>query len=557
VSGAPLPPGCALHPARPHRLLLRAALLPRREAREAWWEWRAAADLDKLDLTSLQLLPRVFSNLAEELGDDGFDRWVRGIVRASWLKAQSLAAGARPLFAELVASGVPLLLVKGMAVVEYFPRGFADRPMIDLDVAVPRDHRAEAWRRLEAAGFRAQIDLAESSPLLEERGSWNFEDARGTNVDLHWRTLPVVLHPEAESIVWTASRPARFVGLEVRVPAPRHVLLQSILHASAWEPSPPVRWAADATLLLRGTPAEALDWPALVRETRALRLREPVRVALGWLAEEFAAPVPREALRALDGAPRWQRRELRGLLAVPSARSPAERRAIAFGQQLRRDWPPGAEPGRLARLDLAARRRELRGAWAVPLWGAFVVLGRPPALRPDAERLRLRPERPPLVELGRRLGFGHGQNAEPLLASGWEWGLEHGRWTRGAEARLELALPAGLDGRVGVEIGLIPYLAPDSTSRRVDVWANGVRVARWTFRGDALAEQARPCRFELPRKLVAGGRISLLLHLRDPYVPAHQHGHAREPRSFGVHVGWLELTAAPALADTGEIWHRG
>jgi hypothetical protein len=234
------------------------------------------------------------------------------------------------------------------------------------------------------------------------------------------------------------------------------------------------------------------------------------------------------------------------------------RSATPCADQVRRVRRPGAEPRLLTRLDLAARRRELRGAWAVPLWGAFVALGRPAPLRPDAERLRLPPARgaPPVVPLGRRIGFGHGQEAEPLLGSGWEWGTEHGRWTRGAEARLELALPAGLAGRVRVEVGLIPFLAADSPSRRVDVWANGVRVARWLFRGRAVAEAATAYSLELPRRVVASGRVSLLFHVRQPYVPADQHGHAREPRAFGLHVGWLELSPSARAGDTGELWRR-
>jgi hypothetical protein len=443
-----------------------------------------------------------------------------------------------------------------MAVVEYFPRGFADRPMVDLDIAVPAARRREAWSLLERAGYRSQIDLPMDSPLLGERGSWNFRDSRGTDVDLHWRTLPIVLHPEAEEWVWQASRPTTLVDLPCRLPAPRHVLFQSILHAAVWEPQPPVRWAADATLLLRATAAEELDWSALVREARALRIREPIGAGLDFVAGEFGAPVPAAVLRDLRGAPRWQRRELEGLLTNPAARGDRQRRAIAFGQQLRRDVPPGAELGPWRRLELAARRRALRGAWAVPLWGAFVALGRPPILRPAAERLRLRPPAPPPAPLGVRLDFGYGRAAEPLLGSGWEWGVEHGRWSRGAEARLELSLPQARRGRLRLEIGLIPFLAADSPVRRVDVWANGLRVARWRFRGTERASVAQRMTLELPRRATAAGRLSLLFHVRNPYVPAEQHGHAREPRAFGIHVGWLELGTSDRQGETGEIWQR-
>lgn len=522
------------------RLLLRAALLDGEPAREAWRAWRQVTDLDRLNGAALRLLPLAFSNLEETLGDDEFDRWVRGIVRASWLKGQSLAAGARVALAELARAKIPILLMKGVAVARYFERGFAVRPMSDLDLAVPASDRRRAWRMLESCGFRPFEGAGSDSPRFADRGSWNFVDARGVDLDLHWWALPDLPHAGAEKMVWSAARPSEIAGVACLLPAPRHVLFQVVLHAADWEPSPNLHWAADVVHLLRHQDGNSIDWKALVREARQLRIAIPIRSALSWLATEFAAPVPAGVLAALARGPRWQRRELAARLTDPSLRSSGERRVIAFAHRVRRDLPPGSGPGIGGRLRLEANHRRLRGRWTLPFWATFVALRRPALLRSLAERLRSNGTTPPILAPGSRLEFGRGLSAEPYLDSGWLAPTEHGRWTGGPEARLALRLPDDFTGDLRLEAHLIPNLDSESPRCTVDVWANRRRVARWRFAG---AEgRAVDVAADIPAGCLTGGKnLHLLFHLRNVRPLPDPLGYARERPALGVHVGWLRL----------------
>jgi len=533
----------SLRPRGAGRLLLRAALLDGEPAREAWRAWREVTDLDRLDGGSLRLLPLAYSNLEGDLGDDSFARWVSGIVRASWLKGQSLTAGARAALEELTAAGIPILLVKGVAVAPYFERGFAVRPMSDLDLAVPARDRRRAWQVLERRGFRPFEDADCDSPRFADRGSWNFVDARGADLDLHWWALPDLPHSAAEELVWRAARPSEIAGVACLLPAPRHVLFQVVLHAADWEPSPALHWAADVVHLLRYQNASAIDWPALVREARALRIAAPIHAALAWLKEEFAAPVPGDALQELARAPSWQRRELASRLTDPSTRSTGQRRIVAFAHRVRRDLPPGSGPSVADRMRLEAAHRHLRGRWALPLWATFVAFGRPTALRRLAERLRRNGEPVPEWPLGRRLGFGRGQSAEPFLHSGWLAATEHGRWTGGPEARLHVRLAEEPVRGLRLEAHLIPNLDSDSPECAVDVWANRRRIARWRFTG----KQPRPIDAvaEIPPGVLGASReLHLLFHVRNARPLPDPLGYARELPALGVHVGWIRIASA-------------
>ena len=535
-----LPTGCALRPARPHLLLLRAALLPRSAAHQAWSEWRAITDLDRLDYGSLQLLPRAFWNLGGEVGDDDFGRWARGIARACWLKGQSLQVGARLVIERLRAAGVPLMIGKGAAVARYHPREFSARPMFDLDLTVPEERRAEAWSLFEACGFVPYAEQSADSWEVLERTSWNFHGPGGAELDLHWRALPGVPHLAADALVWNAARPIEFAGLELLAPAPRHLIFQTLLHVAEWDPAPRPMWAADLAAVIGEPIGSAFEWSLLVRDARSLRIERLVHAGIGFMAEELGLQVPAGVLRSLGRGAGWQRRELLALARKPTERGPAERRAIETGRRIRSHAPPGARVSLVSLLDLrTANRARLRWPALLPFWAAFVALGRPAWLRRPAELLRrgdpVEATAPPL-----RLEFGHGRSAERFLGDGWEGGIEHGRWTRGCDARLALRLPREWEPTdLELEADMVVGLWPDSPRRNVELWVNGRRRARWRFEGEALLAARQ--RIRIPRRLLRKRRLSLLFHIPDPYVPNSQFGHAKVPRAFGVHLGWIVL----------------
>ncbi len=182
----------------------------------------------------------------------------------------------------------------------------------------------------------------------------------------------------------------------------------------------------------------------------------------------------------------------------------------------------------------------MRNPLLFPLWAAFVALDRPPWLRAAAELLRRRGEPPECPVPPVRLELGRGKSGEPFLGQGWEGGIEHGRWSRGEEARVELRLPEHwVPSDLEIEINMVVGLWPEAPRRRVDVWANGHRVARWCFEGSEL--ESRRERIVLPRRLLRRRRLSLVFHVPRPFAPPSQFAHFRIPRAFGICMGWIEL----------------
>jgi hypothetical protein len=89
-------------------------------------------------------------------------------------------------------------------------------------------------------------------------------------------------------------------GQTVMVPAPEDLLLQVIVHGLTGVGAASSRWVADATLLLRKCP---MDWDRFVEQATRHRVLLPARSALRYVMDEFAAPIPIDALWTIWAQP--------------------------------------------------------------------------------------------------------------------------------------------------------------------------------------------------------------------------------------------------------------
>jgi len=333
-------------------LLLRAALGAAAEAAGAWEQWERRNGLDRPDEGSYRLLPLVYRNLSVQ-GYAG-PQWniLRGIHRSVWSRNQHLFHQLRPLMEELRADGVPLLLCKGVALALSVYPDAGSRPMRDIDLLVPSAYGEAALRKLENAGWKPlnwrprRLD----GSFLRFRHAMDLEAPGGSRVDLHWHALNLCCHDSGDEMFWRHAQPMDFLGLSLQTCHPTEHLLQACANGVVWSPVPPVRWAADSMLLLRGP--VAIEWERLAQTACRLEIAPYVASALSFLRREFDAPVP---------AGVWQRLE-------EAHTSPAVRAEFA------RETAPFAP--RTAWQDLlsfyALWRRSLGGA--APLWhaGRFV-----------------------------------------------------------------------------------------------------------------------------------------------------------------------------------------
>jgi hypothetical protein len=443
------------------RNLLRAILADGEIARDAYAAWRRELDWSTIPPGWQKLLPILHHN-ATRLGiDDPLLKRMGGVRRYLWARNLRLMQLAKTVHGALVAAAVPVMALKGSALVAHRFVNRSIRPMEDLDILVPPDHVANAMDALEGLGmhawpFRRDSVLRRVLPQAEVSGS-AFRTAAGDYIDLHWNAMHLDRRPSADVPMWQRSCSIDFEGVHIRVPDPVDLVLQICGHGAQDGGAALLRAVVDTAILIRAT--TPFDWDALSARAGEHRMSAVVSDAFGLLAdaigdEDIAGARDALACQATLAEqieawaercnPGYRRPGLIGVLAA--AADYRRRRAALFCAPLsavllawmRADMCTRSVVAALARLVyLAARRpRLLRRLLA------------------SDRRLAL-PEAEELTPISGTADITKDDLGEAHFIAGWSLGEDAGRWTDGRIATLALRIDPADHGR--------PYLAFDLT----------------------------------------------------------------------------------------------
>jgi hypothetical protein len=297
------------------RLLLTAALRRDEVARDAARAWNEQLDLDALDDASARLVPLLGSNL-KRLGLDGAEaRRIRGIQRYFWSQNQLHLRHCREVAQILARQEIPVIALKGIPLAVAYYDDVGLRPMSDIDLLVPTARTEAAVSALEAAGYSAKAgeephwrDGCIATSLEHGAG---FVDGSGRECDLHWHMLNDCLGDEDDAAFWSRARSHEVHGFPVLFPSPEDLLLHVCAHGIRANAFPPIRWVADAAVLLR---FPGLEWETFLAEAERRLLGPTLLLAFRTLDEilerDAVPPGVIERLSRLP-APWYARSEVR------------------------------------------------------------------------------------------------------------------------------------------------------------------------------------------------------------------------------------------------------
>jgi hypothetical protein len=277
--------------------LLRAALWTGDEARAAWAEWQRTENLGALDISSWQLLPLAWRNLTAQGVADEVLAECRGYYRFHWARNQVLLRQAREQVRGWQERGLPVVVLKGVALLADSYRDAGVRPMADYDLLVPLERREEAADWLRAAGWQRQMEWEWEQVTAETQPGFNW--IRGEErLDLHWHVLHRSLRPEVTREFWARTRPLRLDGLDTRQLGPEDALLHVCGHGVSYTHQAPFRWLADAAWILRRAGPD-FDWGRVTAMAELTGTALALRHGLDYAAAELRLPVPAGVLAAL------------------------------------------------------------------------------------------------------------------------------------------------------------------------------------------------------------------------------------------------------------------
>lgn len=279
--------------------LLKAAISPAEVAAPAWRRWKARGTrLEAVDEASGRLFSQLWANReAAAIGEEDLPL-LKGVYRQALASNAVTLGGGFAATQPLVDAGIPLLFIKGAAMIAIADGRLGLRRTVDVDVLVPELDAERAMSLLRDQGHGDKYP--NMVPRMGINHAWSCRTAGGSEVDLHWWAYK---SPGDDGIVFETSRTATLLGRPVLIPSTTEVLAMTLGNAFGVSTTgAPLRWIADAMLLFE-LEGDLVDWDWLLERARRPGLTLAVTAGLSYLAREFAAPVPAKVLVELRTRP--------------------------------------------------------------------------------------------------------------------------------------------------------------------------------------------------------------------------------------------------------------
>jgi hypothetical protein len=286
-------------PTEAQELLLRAALLDRESALAAWTTWRRATDLSSVDIESRRLFPQLYRNLKRHsVNDPLVDRFKEAFSR-TYFENHMLFERATVVLGAFEQSGIPTMVLKGVALATAYYGDIGLRPMLDFDILVPSHQALAAMSVLKRLGWHGTYDR-EPEKRIDVAHSVPFREPTSRQIDLHWHVLTECWHADDDRVFWEHSVPLEVNGVVTRRLDATDQLMHTCVHGRKWDDPPPIRWVADAATILR-LHGHSIDWNRFIENLEYRHLVLPGVEALGYLRDRFDAPVPDAVVERLRG----------------------------------------------------------------------------------------------------------------------------------------------------------------------------------------------------------------------------------------------------------------
>lgn len=479
---------------RSQYLLINSAVAEPEAATGFFSQWLNENDLDDIHGPDLRMLPLIFGNLGERLKDSPVYTRLKGVSRHVLLANRLRMEQCGKFIDLLQQKNIPVLLLKGSAMIVAVANDVGHRMMADCDILVPRARATEAIEQLHNSGLQSlPMDAAKfNEGQFGQHHGISFRTGSRSDdiVDIHWRPLREIESDAFTAELFEHARQVTFARRTVGVPSFEHMLIQAALHSYSARAEGRYDWIADITLILRN---HKLNWPMIEASAARHEFCAMLGDALHDMRDAILTVAPSEITERLKSRASWaERYELR---KFKSGSTPQVRGDIFLTLQ-------------------RLRRRHLDKKWP----GSSVAALLRNALAPK-----------PTYQVRSAEG-----NYDADFIHGWSFFETTGRWSIGEWAWLTLTVDDKTTS------GCLRILATSMESHPdVKIFLNWKTAAQFEWSDDC-------CHiFELPRSLRKRRILNLLFHISDPITP-NALGYS-DPRELGLRI--LDIRTSAPVRD--------
>ena len=198
----------------------------------------------------------------------------------------------------LLESGIEVIVLKGMALVERVYRVLALRPMADIDLLVHEEDMPEVEARLDELGYE---NLTRGPEDFIKKIGGNFI----VDIDIHSEILNITRVPSRRKShrvnlerLWKNSQDTEIAGVEARILSPEDFLIDLCLHLVVHHGFEKLIWSADI-FYVSNHYREVFDWNKFVKDALEYKVGKAGYYTLYYVKEILGAEVPVNVIKML------------------------------------------------------------------------------------------------------------------------------------------------------------------------------------------------------------------------------------------------------------------
>lgn len=218
--------------------------------------------------------------------------------------------------------GIPVIVLKGLALLDRIYPQRDQRKMGDIDLLVRRSDWTLSSAILDAEGYHVDQVGLDWTPNFAKEFMGEVPYRKGSVViDLHWHLVVMQWYRHATAFdlegIWSRAVPTTLDGMPALRLCPEDELIHLCYHTALHHGLAHQQGSKDIARVAR-TEIRSLNWPTLARRARAWRVSVACWAALRVARELDSEAIPQASLDALQ-VPRWRQTLL--YLFIERARS--------------------------------------------------------------------------------------------------------------------------------------------------------------------------------------------------------------------------------------------